>query len=198
MKTSLPSCARSATAWTASRNPLRRQHQLLHRQQSLRRALPRNQQQQRCYAAGNRIRGLAPSEAGSAADTPTRSLLPEPEFLAPLMQESADGAPTETAKSEAGSAAADVTEPVAQTADNAQTDLTQISLSTEAGLRRSLAASGAIRAPSASAAPSAPRATTSSCSHRNRCRGGRRGGEAPGSGGNRCSSVIARSPALPP
>ena len=67
----------------------------------------------------------APSEAGSAADTPTRSLLPEPEFLAPLMQESTDGAPTEAAKSEAGSAAADVTEPVAQAADNAQTDSTE-------------------------------------------------------------------------
>lgn len=67
----------------------------------------------------------APSEAGSAADTPTRSLLPEPEFLAPLMQESADGAPTEAAKSEAESAAADVTEPVAQAADNAQTDSTE-------------------------------------------------------------------------
>ena len=67
----------------------------------------------------------APSDAASAADTPTLSLLPEPELLAPLVQELMVGAPGEAAKSEAELVAADVTEPVAQAAENAQTDSTE-------------------------------------------------------------------------
>jgi ATP-dependent RNA helicase SUPV3L1/SUV3 len=65
-----------------------------------------------------------PTEAASATDALSRSLLPELHILAPLVQESTVGGAAEAAESEAESAGADVTQPV-DAAENAQTDSTE-------------------------------------------------------------------------